>query len=270
MSEVRFIRGEEYPAARGIWNVCFPEDAGAYGDYYFAKRTRPEWVVGAFEGSRLMACLHIIPEIITVGEDELPVGMIAGVGTLPEYRKRGLAAELLAFAKEYLRGQGAYGAMLQPVDTAYYISSGFAPYCVKGNYLISHGEGSFEEGAAPEELLGIYRRYAAGYDGMRARGPEEMALLMEEWRLTGCRLAVKEGAYAAYYIKDGMAHTTELAGEEPLPLLRAIAAAEGGVRCELPLAQSAIGEKTGERVFTMMAWLKEPRETRPVCSLEYC
>lgn len=270
MSEIRLIKGEEYAAARRIWDICFPEDAGEYAEYYFSRRTAAENVVGAFEEGELAACLHVIPQRITVRGRSLPIGMIAGVGTLPEFRRRGLAGEMLAAAKELLRKRGAYGAMLQPVNTAYYTSSGFVPYSVKDIYIVKGGGGSFRESAGAAELLDIYRYYASDFDGMRERSLRDMELLMEEWEITGCRIAAGDGTYIAYYVKDGAAHATEAAGRDIGGLAEAVAARHGSLRIELPEGVDISGEKTGRRVFSMMAFLGEPRERGRVCSLEYC
>lgn len=269
MTEVRFILKSEYSIAREIWNACFPEDAGEYGDYYFAHRTKPENVIAVFEDGIMTGCLHLLPQRITVNGEERSVGFIAGVGVLEQHRGKGCAGKLLRFAHEELCKRNAYCALLQPVNTAYYTGSGYESYSVKEQYKLTCGGGEAMLNPSAEELLRIYNAYAKHYDGMKVRSVRDMQLLMEEWSITGCTLVYTDNAYAAYYMKDGEAHTTELCGYDE-NLLRYIAGREGSITYEVPSGETAIGEKVGERTFTMIKRLQMGQECKKVCSLEYC
>lgn len=269
MPDVRFITPSEYAIAREIWNACFPEDAGEYGDYYFEHRTAPENVIAIFEDGEMAGCLHLLPQRITVGGQEKAVGFIAGVGVLEQHRGKGYAGKLLRFAHSALESRGAYCALLQPVNTAYYYGSGYEDYCIKEEYRITEGGGEARLNPSAEELLRIYNTFAQNYDGLKLRTLRDMELLLEEWRITGCTVACTGKAYAAYYIKEGAAHTTELCGFDE-SLLRFIAGREGSLFYEIPKGEAAIGEKTGERTFTMIKRLQMGQECKKICSLEYC
>ena len=92
---IRHIGADEYGEAKRVWNICFPEDASGYSDYYFARRTRPEYVLAAFYEGKMIAALHAIPYPIMLGGETKNCVMIAGVATLPEYRHHMAAAQLI-------------------------------------------------------------------------------------------------------------------------------------------------------------------------------
>ena len=112
---VRPIAPGEYAAAQAVWDVCFPEDAAGYSDYYFQFRTKPAYVLAAFSADGCMAgALHALPYPLRFGGKVKRCAMIAGVATLPEYRHKGIAAALIRAAHARLADEGACAAVLKP------------------------------------------------------------------------------------------------------------------------------------------------------------
>ncbi|MCL2081201.1 MAG: GNAT family N-acetyltransferase [Oscillospiraceae bacterium] len=86
---IRYSQPADMPAMRGIWDACFPEDRAFAG--FFFKNLYGRALV--FEtGGQVTSMLHLLPFKRGDGAD---VTYIYGVGTLPEYRRRGQSAALI-------------------------------------------------------------------------------------------------------------------------------------------------------------------------------
>ena len=92
---IRYAKADDLPALRFIWNACFPADVG-FGVFFFSELYKPEQSL-VFDDGKVTSMLHMLPFTRSDGK---PVTYIYGVGTLPEYRRRGQSAALI---KEALR-----------------------------------------------------------------------------------------------------------------------------------------------------------------------
>lgn len=86
---IRKLTASDRAQAEAMWRDIF-EEAPAFTSYYFEKRFRPEHSFGAFEADRLVAMAQGRPTEIFVEGKVLPALLVAGVSTLPEYRRQGL------------------------------------------------------------------------------------------------------------------------------------------------------------------------------------
>ena len=266
--KIRHIKKEEYKAAQTVWDACFPEDDSGFSDYYFQKRTCPQNVIGAFDGDVMAACLHVLPQQICVGGRARPVGFIAGVGTLPQYRKQGLAKALLGFAAEEEKNRGSYALMLKPADPRYYTGFGFRPYVVKDRFEATGAFCPTTDLLPPSAaaLHRIYCAFAVQFDGMRLRSISDMELLLEEWNMEGARVLMSGCGYVVCAASGGAVVTVEAAGDS-LPILSDLAKNEGKTAF---FAMDGGGvRKVGSDMFTMIYRLAPAAEVRPVWSLEY-
>lgn len=227
---VRYITGAEYAAAMGVWAVCFPEDEESFIDYYFERRTKPEYILGAFTDGRLIGTLHMIPERIMLFESVKEIGFVAGVATLPEFRRQGVAAAMLERSFIEMTERGCCATVLQPFDVGFYQAFGYEPFVYRREYALQRAdaEPAVSHGPDAAELFRIYTRFASGYEGMAVRSMEDCATLLRE-REGGARFIAANGAYAMYYPGD-TAEVMELAGDtaEFMPLIKAILIENGG------------------------------------------
>ena len=82
---------------------------GEYGDgpeNLVATETRPEWTLCAFDGSRLVSSFSTIPFTMRANGVALPIGGVSAIGTLPEYRRRGLVRRIMTQAFAEMREGG--------------------------------------------------------------------------------------------------------------------------------------------------------------------
>jgi predicted acetyltransferase len=113
--------------------------AGAYGfgeDNLTTQANQPEWLLCAFDGSKLVASYGTIPFTMRANGNAMALGGVTTVGTLPEYRRRGLQRTLTekAFAQQH--EAGAAVTALWASQAAIYQRYGYCAGSVQGNYSI--------------------------------------------------------------------------------------------------------------------------------------
>ncbi len=84
-------------------------------------------------GSRIIAHLRILHRELYFGDIVLPVGLVADVATLPEYREQGCATALLAAARKTLVQQGAVLGLLRTDRPGFYTKRGWV-VCGRHSY----------------------------------------------------------------------------------------------------------------------------------------
>ena len=126
----------------------------------------------------------------TVCFDGNPVGMsgIGNVATCPHRRNQGGVRACFERALAEMEEKGQYLTALHPFSNGYYKKFGYTPISPVVRYRMStrfmpKQEGGtcrlLEKGEDPAELAGLWNRYAAGYNMMSLRTPEEMAKYRE-------------------------------------------------------------------------------------------
>jgi predicted acetyltransferase len=101
------VNRQEVEQAYDIWGTVFPEDRSFFQerldlDADYALDTT--WL--AFVNGRLAAAVQLFPYRMRWGSVELKAGGIGNVATLPEFRRRGLAQQLLRRQCGYMRTRG--------------------------------------------------------------------------------------------------------------------------------------------------------------------
>ena len=84
-----------------IWRTCFPEDAD-FGETFLRQVAPNTEIVGVFENDILASCAYFIPASFVDGKTRFKAYYVYGVGTLPLYRGKGYARDVLEFAKQSL------------------------------------------------------------------------------------------------------------------------------------------------------------------------
>lgn len=287
---IRHISADEYGEAKRLWDICFKEDAAGYSDYYFARRTRPEYVLAAFYEGNMIAALHAVPYPVMLGGETKKCVMVAGVATLPEYRRRMAAARLITACHEEQRRMGTAAAILKP-DVNFYAQFGYIPFAWHDEYRlpwINAGIPSPIHGADAREMLSIYSSFGADYIGMMARTEADMENYIEEARVTGGFAYSDGSAYALLNETDGGANVYELVGTDTAGLVSALAEEFGALSFRLPRGTmpNVPALRTGEIMFSMLCPLNEDALIKNtgaanaeelasggygrVCTLEFC
>ena len=90
-----------------------------------APRLRPEQVVCAYEGERMLGAVVTLDFTMTWGGRPVPCGGVSGVGVGPEARGRGVARAMLAESLRRMAERGQVVSALYPTTAALYRSMGY-------------------------------------------------------------------------------------------------------------------------------------------------
>ena len=123
-SHVVFADETEREAITEIWNRCFGDDR-AYIALYMDNRFERENMYVIYQDNRPVSMASLLPVQVMVNGKKEKARYVYAVATLPEYRKKGYALEIIKYAAQ------KYGEplILQPADRdlqEYYEKRGFA------------------------------------------------------------------------------------------------------------------------------------------------
>lgn len=82
-----------------IWQTCFGDDEDYILDYMEHRMTEDNMLV-IYEDGKAVSMASFLPVQYHSGEEDITARYVYGVATLPEYRGRGFATEILQFAKQ--------------------------------------------------------------------------------------------------------------------------------------------------------------------------
>lgn len=163
MIELRKSKPEEIPELQGLFQLCFgdsPECSGLYFDHFY----RPEEFLVLREEDELRAMAGLLDLSLTESDGRtVKAAYLYGMGTHPDHRGRGYAAQLLNYADFYLHGKRDC-IVTMPADDklhAFYGKFGFAE-------CFPLWEGSVVP-RAPREGETSLPLDAAAYDALRER-----------------------------------------------------------------------------------------------------
>lgn len=119
------IPTNEQRACQALWRSCFPQDEDCFIEQFLIRHFRAEQMLTHCDKGKTVAMLHTIPFATAWGT----MRYIYGVATLPEYRHRGIATQLLHRAIEASRTAGDRGLFLIPATASlrdFYAREGFS------------------------------------------------------------------------------------------------------------------------------------------------
>lgn len=91
---IQFANEHTMPLVRLMWKTCFG-DADDFLDILFKYKYRNENTLIYFDGDKAVASLQMLPYTMTFYGEEIPFAYLAGLCTLPEYRRRGYMDQLI-------------------------------------------------------------------------------------------------------------------------------------------------------------------------------
>lgn len=123
--------------------------AGSFGDEadnVAASVNRPEWTLCAFDGDRMVASFATIPFHVRAMGKSVAMGGISVVGTIPEYRRRGLLRKIMTGALSNMHDAGQSVAALWASQAAIYQRYQFSMTTVRRRYSIDTVDIGFHDG----------------------------------------------------------------------------------------------------------------------------
>ncbi len=112
---IKFADEHTKPLVRQMWKICFG-DSDEFLDIHFTYKYKNENTLIYFEGDIAVASLQMLPYTITFYQEKVPFAYLAGLCTLPEYRKRGYMDKLIRKAHRILVDRNIPLSILIPAE----------------------------------------------------------------------------------------------------------------------------------------------------------
>lgn len=218
--DIRTFSQQEYENSKRLWAECFPEDGASFINWYYSKRSKAEYCLGAFDGDKLISMLHIIPMRMKFGQSTETVGFVSGVCTTPKMRQKGVCGSVFASAFEAMRQKGYAATVLQPFDTAFYERFGYRTYITRATVSISASKLKLARNGylhstitvTPNPILMLqqYNSFMSGRQGYSLRDENYFSTMIEEYSLDDALIVCGEHGYCVGYAEGDSFFATEL------------------------------------------------------------
>ena len=210
---LRGLERSDRAQAEALWRDIF-EESPAFAAYYFERRFYPKHSFGAFDGERLVAMALGRPTMISVRGGFVPALLVAGVSTLPDYRKRGLMHALMTRLIDRAKADGFACCYLHPVSETLYASLGFRngtdARIVRSDASRENAPFMFSDRFDAADALAVYHAVLQSHDGMQLRDEEELLTVFADYAIDGAKvLTAYDGNSPAGYIcycPDGLVY----------------------------------------------------------------
>ncbi|MDH3679584.1 MAG: GNAT family N-acetyltransferase [Acidimicrobiia bacterium] len=146
MIELRPATEEEMGAVGTLGGYVYGGTFGDGPESMTATANRAEWTLCAFDGDRLVSTFITIPFTMRMNGAAVAMGGVSGVGTLPDYRRRGLMRQLMTRATEEMRDRGQTVASLWASQAAIYQRFGYAIGSSQRTYRVDPADIAFHDG----------------------------------------------------------------------------------------------------------------------------
>ncbi|MDK2822817.1 MAG: hypothetical protein PWQ67_659 [Clostridia bacterium] len=117
--EIRITTDDDLERVKWLWAYCF-ESYEPFFSWYFREYYQVENTLGAYEKSKLVSCLQLIPYKLYLRGQVLPTSYIVGVASFPEARRGGTIEILLKASLEEMRRRGHAVSLLMPFKAGFY------------------------------------------------------------------------------------------------------------------------------------------------------
>lgn len=168
-SRIIYANERDYEAVTEIWQQCFGDDR-AYIEMYLKNRFEHENMFVIHEDGRPVSMASFLPVQITMNREPENARYVYAVATLPAYRKKGYAAEILRHAADKYKEP----LILQPSDDGlheYYGGLGFVEGFSQSPCWIYDGRCTKAAYVSPaKEHAEIFKADIERQDGLTALG----------------------------------------------------------------------------------------------------
>lgn len=112
---IEFANENTASLVRQMWKTCF-NDTDEFLDIHFSYKYRNENTLIYFEEDKAVASLQMLPYTMTFYRDTIPFAYLAGLCTLPEYRRKGYMEQLIHEAHKVIADRGIPLSILIPAE----------------------------------------------------------------------------------------------------------------------------------------------------------
>lgn len=201
MDEIRSLKPEELDESITLSSFAFQYEVTPEEREDRKRRMNPDRIWGYFIDGSMAAKMHIHDMRLYVQGQPLRMGGVASVATWPEYRRKGLVAQLLERGLQEMKEGGQTISCLHPFSVSFYRKYGWELYTDYQKYELTagqlpqtpHSAGRVRRADRDWRLLDrIYGDYARQYNGTLVRDESW-------WQHTVFK---QKGGQAAVYFDD--------------------------------------------------------------------
>ncbi len=166
---IELARPEDREALMQIYDACFSGEH-EYGEFFFDRFWKPERTLVTRVDRKPIAMLCLIRQKLAGNGREVDAEYLYAVGTLPEYRGRGIMSGMIEYAKELSQQWGSEACILLTQNDGlfdYYKRFGFEPLFFRSKVTPDENMPVFMckvrllgDGDAPT-MAGLYNLYTA-------------------------------------------------------------------------------------------------------------
>lgn len=138
-SAVIFANEKDHEAVIDIWQSSFG-DSREYIEFYLDKRFETENMLVVYKDKKPVSMASFLPVQVTMNKEKVPAKYVYAVATLPAYRKKGYAAQIMNYAAQKYQEP----LILQPAQESlvqYYHRLGFKRAFRESPCWVFHGNG---------------------------------------------------------------------------------------------------------------------------------
>ncbi len=219
--DIRYADPDDKAALVSLWRLCFPQDE-RFTAYFFDTLYRPDQALMLTVDGTPAAMLHMFPRTLHWLGQDVPVSYLYGVGTHPDFRRRGLARVLLEQALFEMHLRGVFFTVLIPQEPwlfDFYAPMGFAPVFTLPRFAFSEdpnhmgsnntlqADADLSLHAGPEHiplLQGVYEEAMAGRTHIHRTENHWLSVLTECAMAGGEILLVRRNGQWGFAVYTGL------------------------------------------------------------------
>lgn len=122
---IKLLSQEDFEQIIQISQYAFQVEVNEAQKERLKEQFKEHYKIGDFVGEQLAAKLHVIPFEVLIEGHTFKMGGVAGVASLPEYRRGGKVAKLIGESLVWMKEQGYSISLLYPFKISFYRSYGW-------------------------------------------------------------------------------------------------------------------------------------------------
>lgn len=115
MNNIRFADQEDHNQIQSLWKLCFPDD-GRFDAWFFKYVFSYDHTLLYCVNHTICSMLQVYPYQLTINNKNYPVQYVYGVCTHPDYRHKGMMADLMDFSFQLGKLRGNFASILIPQE----------------------------------------------------------------------------------------------------------------------------------------------------------
>lgn len=184
---IKFATENIRPFVRNMWKECF-DDNDEFLDLHFTYKYKNENTLVYLDKGKSVASLQMFPYFIRFYNKKIPFYYLAGLCTLPEYRKKGYMAELIHASHRVMAQRAIPLSILVPAEEwlfGFYEKYGYQQV-FNGNNTEVPIKKILNSSPDVETAYQIFDKQIQNKDFYVQKDFEDFKIIVDEYKMDGC------------------------------------------------------------------------------------